>query len=219
MPPGLIALLIFMFVGMAMAAVAAYALLREKQRGEEVAKFASDLGLTYEKELNAEDRRRFEHFLLAQRGRARNAFNAVVADAGDLKMTIFDYRYTVGSGKNKRVVMQTIVLARAETLSLPAFSLAPETFFHRLGDWFGKGDIDFEDDEEFSRKFLLNGPNEPAVREFFTSKRRQAFRGYERVAVEGHRDTFIFYRPAKRQAVEDIKPLMEEAFQVLGRLT
>ncbi len=213
---------IFVLVFVAFAAISGgivlYAVLAEKQRKEAVGRIASELGLQFSEQLSEEDASRFGNFNIAQRGGGRRISNVIVADSGELRMAIFDYRFTTGSGKNQSTHRQNVVLASAESLSLPQFSISPESFFHRIADFFGIKDIDFEEDREFSDRFLLKGADEQAVRELFDRDRRNAFKDLQKIVVEGHADSFIFYQPRRRWPAEQLKELMEQAFSIYAAL-
>ena len=82
----------------------------------------------------------------------------------------------------------------------------------------GYQDIYFEEDEPFSRQFLLKGPDEPAIRQLFNQQRRTAFMKWAQVSIEGRGNTFIFYQSRKRRGVEQLRELMEEGFAVYAKL-
>lgn len=191
----------------------------EKKRQEGLSKVATEMGLSYSHGLDPADEGLFQRFHLPTLGHGKVASNAIVADSGSLRMVIFDYKYTTGSGKNQSTHKQSVVLASAETLALPGFTISPERFFHRIAEFFGSNDIDFEDDPDFSKRFLLHGTDEAAVREFFTKERRRAFLDREQLVAEGGGHNFIFYSANKRRKPEETKKLMEEAFEVFGILS
>lgn len=201
------------------AAIFIFAMVADKKRQEAIQKLATDLGLEYLESLSTEDNEQFSHFTLANQGRSRQSTNVIVADSGDLRMTIFDYRFTTGSGRNSSTHRQTVVLIRSQTLHLPEFSIGPESVFHRLGEFLGMNDIDFDDDPEFSRKFLLRGPDEAAVREFFSLERRGNFKQHHGISIEARDSHFIFYQARQRRNVDQIKGLMEQAFSIYRLLT
>lgn len=191
---------------------------REQQRREEFQSLAGGLGLESFEHLPADDAERFDRFALASRGRNGQISNVIVADSGELRMVIFDFKFTTGSGKNKTTHRQTVVQIHNEALSLPAFTIGPESFMHRLGNFLGIDDIDFAEDEEFSNRFLLNGDDEQAVRAFFDADRRRALMKHASVSVEARGSDFIFFQRQKRWEVSEIKSLMSDAFEINGVL-
>ncbi|MFN3193474.1 MAG: hypothetical protein ACE361_23380 [Aureliella sp.] len=191
----------------------------EKKRQAAVSQYASDLGLAYTESLPAADWDVFSKFQIANRGRGRKAGNALVADSGELRMVIFDYKFTTGSGKNSTTHKQTIVLANSETLVAPDFSISPESFLHRLGDLFGFKDIDFDEDPEFSNAFLLKGQDQESIRQFFDPNRRSAFSKFPQVTVETCGNSFVFFRPRKRAKPDEYQGLMGDAFSIYQALS
>lgn len=191
-----------------------YAHQLEKKRRESIFQLAEELGLEYRESLSEEDARDFGNFALALKGRHSEVSNVIVADSGELRMVIFDFSFTVGSGKNKQTHRQTVVFARDQNLQLPLFSVSPESFFHKLENLVGKDDIDFDDDSDFSNSFLLYGEDEGAVRELFDASRRKAMLGFQDVCVEGQLDHFILYRKRKRRDAQTLKDLMGEALNM-----
>lgn len=201
------------------AAILLVARRSEKKRREAISNYAEDLGIKFHEQLPSADGQAFSHFGIANKGRGQKAKNAVIADSGVLRMTIFDYEFTTGSGKNRTTHRQSMVLAHSDSLQTPSFTISPESFLHRIADWFGFKDIDFDEDPEFSNAFLLKGEDVEAIRQFFDSKRRSAFVGLPKVAVESKPGCFVFYRPRKRVKPDEYKTLMEEAFTIYQALS
>ncbi|MCC6725933.1 MAG: hypothetical protein IT258_15600 [Saprospiraceae bacterium] len=78
---------------------------------------------------------------------------------------IFDYRYTISTGKSSHTYRQSVLFINSKQLAMPEMLMKPEHFFHRLGNWLGlEQDIDFEEHPEFSRNYLLQGEDEARVR-------------------------------------------------------
>lgn len=81
------------------------------------------------------------------------------------RVNIFDYSYTVSTGKSAVTFRQTVFFINSKHLSMPEMLLKPEHFFHRIGNWLGiEKDIDFEEHKVFSSNYLLQGEDEPRVR-------------------------------------------------------
>ena len=81
------------------------------------------------------------------------------------RVNIFDYKYTISTGKSAVTFKQTIFFINSKQLSMPEMLMKPENFFHRLGNWLGlQQDIDFEEHKAFSRNYLIQGEDEPEVR-------------------------------------------------------
>ncbi|MEM7474410.1 MAG: hypothetical protein AAF483_05400 [Planctomycetota bacterium] len=219
MPPSFVIAIFAVFAVLALVSIV-YSIIAEKKRKVAIESFAQELGLQYFADLPENDAYDFYQFNISRKGRGQSTRNAIIADSGALRMVIFDFQFTTGSGKNKNTHRQTIMMATSsESLQLPQFTISPEGFMHRLGDFFGFKDIDFDDDKEFSDAFLLKGENEEAIRAYFDPLRRKKFMDYRDVTIEARGDTFIFYRPKVRVKTEEIRTLMERAFAIYTLLS
>lgn len=191
---------------------------REKQRREGLARIAEELSFSFQAADDEGLLTRFGQFELCSVGRSRRAFNCLRGETQNVAVTIFDYRYRTGSGKNSSTHTQTVVGIESEDLDLPQFSLQPEHFFHRLLNAFGYQDVDFGDFPEFSRKYLLRGQNEEAVRQLFTAPVVAHFEPIDGLSAEGRGKHLLVYRSYRRVPVDEIRRLLEEAFGVYSQL-
>lgn len=201
------------------AIIVIYAIQAEKKRKAAVEAAATELGLAFTPALTGTDQQLFETFELAHVGDQREASSVTIADSGELRMVLFDYRYTVGSGKNKTTRYYSVVMAVSNSLVLPQFSMTPESFFHRMASFFGFKDIDFDDDPAFSDQFLLKGENEAEIRSFFTPHRRAGLIPLGPISVEAHDHVFICYRTGKQIDAAHLRRMIEEGFKLQALLS
>ena len=131
-----------------------------------------------------------------------------------LEVGIFEYQYTIGSGRHRRTVRQSVIYFRSPELNLPQFALRPENLFHNIGGVFGYQDIDFDSHPQFSKKYLLRGNDEQKVRELFATEVLGFFEGQDGISTKGGGDQLIFYRLGKRIKPEDVRPFIEEGLEV-----
>lgn len=189
----------------------------ERKRTEALRQTAQELGFQFTADdLEHGTANRFASLRLFSQGHSRKVANLLRGAGQNAEVSIFDYKYTVGSGKNKTTHRQTVVCFESPELDLPEFELRPEHLFHRIGGLFGYQDIDFGDYPEFSRKYLLRGTDEPAIRERFDAAVVERIERLDRAWIEGNRRQLVFYRQAKRARPEEIRPLLEEAFGVFA---
>ena len=208
--------MVLIWGGMILVGIGAivWGILAEKRRRETIAQTVEALGLRLASDLDESDRNVFETCQLAQQGHSRQVSNAIVADSGELRMVLFDYRYKISNGKNSTTYKQSVVLVRSPVLRMPEFTISPEGFFHRILEMFGAKDIDFEEDREFSNLFLLKGTQEQEVRSFFNAQRRQQYANHANIHLESKAGAFLYYRPRHRWNADGIKQAMEQAFEV-----
>ena len=78
---------------------------------------------------------------------------------------VFDYKYTISTGKSAHTFKQTVLFINSKRLSMPEMLMKPEHFFNKIGTWLGlQQDIDFEEHKVFSDNYLLQGEDEDRVR-------------------------------------------------------
>lgn len=146
-----------------------------KKRREAWQAIAETLGFSYTESDTALPET-YSQFKLFQQGRARRADNILRGSHGGITALLFDYRYTTGSGKNNNTHVHTLCLVEDENLALPDLLLRKQVrVFDFLGKLFGGQDVNFEDDPEFSKSFILQGIDENAVRKVFSPAIRSAF--------------------------------------------
>jgi hypothetical protein len=185
---------------------------RYKKRQQAMRLASEKLGLAYQPVRPAEYDGRLAKYKLLTVGRDRQSSNFIMASTDELNLILFDQRYTTGSGKNTRRVNQTVAWITSSLLQTPEFSIVPENWFSRLSDLVFKTDIDIPADPEFSKRFLLSGPDAEKIRDFFTLNRRETLLGYQLPTIECFPGEMMFYRPGKLVAPDKIKELMNEAF-------
>jgi len=114
--------------------------------------------------------------------------------------------------------MLTVVAFHSGKRSLPSFELRPEHFGHKIASSLGSQDIDFDTNPVFSKKYLLRGSDEAAVRELFGSEVIRFFEKHSEWCVEGQGEWMIFYREQKVLKPKDITTFLEEVTEFLCRI-
>ena len=187
--------------------------LSEKKRRDALQAIATELGLQFSATQNDDLMERMEEFSLFNKGHSRKIHNVMTTEADSLRLTMFDYQYTVGGGQNSQTHRQTVVAFESDALELPAFSLRPEGFFNRIGAALGMQDIDFTEHPEFSQSFVLSGLDEAAVREFFDQKLLDLFAKDKKVCLQSTKGAFVFFHKGRRKP-EEIRGCMDQAFTI-----
>ncbi|GGI73347.1 hypothetical protein [Shewanella gelidii] len=186
----------------------------EKKRSEKLGLVARKLGFTFSKEGRESTQDHHADFNLFSIGSCREVINEMWGTHRGDAVSMFGYCYIQGSGKNSKNYRQTVLSIRCQGLDLPQFILMPESTIHKISQYFGNEDIDFESFPSFSDKYLLHAEDEEKVREIFTPKVIKFFESNPKVSVEGKGDTLIFYQDYKR-----CKPDEFDAFYQQGRAT
>ena len=188
----------------------------EKERSVQFQALAGKLGLKFHHEGDPAVQEALGHLRLFKRGRRRKSKNMLSGRTQDVDLAVFGYRFTTGHGKNQRTHKQSVISFQSPHLSLPDFELRPEGMFHKIGQAFGYKDIDFDSNSEFSKRYLLRGEDEPAIRDIFNPELLAMITSLHRVSVEASGDRLIFYRASKRIDPEEINACMDEGFRVFG---
>jgi hypothetical protein len=212
--PGCFPLAMFAVFAAIISVVACFSYLAEKKRREALQRVADELGFTFSQK-DPGLLLRFAGMHLFSQGHGQRITNVLQGEANGLRVDLFDYTFTIGGGKSSSTHRQTVVSFVLPDRDLPAFSLRPENTFHRIGAWFGYQDINFEDFPVFSKRYLLRGPDEPAIRKLFTPEVMTFYEGLTGVCTEGAGCVLIFYRERHRVAPEQTRGFLEEGFGVL----
>jgi hypothetical protein len=115
-------------------------------------------------------------------GHSRSARNFMAGQIGEIPVMLMDYSYTTGGGKHQHRHNQTVILLAAP--GLPEFTLAPENWTHKIGQWFGMQDIDFDEHAAFSKNCLLRGQDVNAIRRTFTLEALDFFSAHYQWHIE-----------------------------------
>jgi len=128
----------------------------------------------------------------SRNGKIRNLCQ-LKSDAMDKEINIFDYRYTISTGKTFHVFDQTVFFVNSKNLGLPEFLLKPESLGHKIGAYLGWEDIDFESYPVFSDKYHLSGENEDYIRHHFDDTILKFFSKTSGWSIEAANYYLIFY--------------------------
>ena len=132
-------------------------------------------------------------------------------------MTIFDYEFTTGHGKNARRHRHTMAAMESEALRVPSFEMWPEGFWSRVGSMLGGQDIDFDHSPIFSNAYVLKGDNETAIRDYFARPRLEFFESKTGLSLQAAPGAVLCC--FKKRKPEQLRETMAEIFEVHAALT
>ena len=138
----------------AIAAIAVLAYRHDQKRRSLLRAWARSKGLTVHGQSRRGWEKEYPAFKLLDRGRHRHSSLHVEGEVDGSRVRCLDYRYTTGSGKNRRTHRYSIVLMDTGTPVIP-LAIRHEHIFDKVGEFFGHDDIDFES-SEFSRRFHVS---------------------------------------------------------------
>jgi hypothetical protein len=207
---------ILVLFGIAIAVIAGVAIVRRtlaQKRTKALRGVAQAIGFAFEGEAwNQQPESHQMHAAVFGRGRNRRFDNAMSAFSAGFKTSLFDYSFTVGGGKNSHTFSQTVA-AYSQQLWLPLFEIRPEGFLDRIGDAFVHKDIDFESHPDFSRRYLLRGPDESEIRRLFCPDLLTFLEELSRENkwhIEGADSTLFLYRSDVTIRADELPSFLEE---------
>lgn len=187
----------------------------QRKRTEALERVAQEMRLSFTPEGDEVLMSALAGFHLFSRGHSKKLRNLMRGVIKDREVKVFDYSYTIGGGKERHTRRQTVACFEVPS-RLPAFSLQPERLWHKLEEWLGRKDIGFDSHPDFSKKYLLRGADEIAIRRLFNTRALEFFEGHPGICVEGDGNMLIFYRGASLVKPDAIRPFIDEGFAALG---
>lgn len=191
----------------------------EKKRAKGWEEIAQKPGMEFLGERN-DVLSRYGHMKVFQDGRSRTVKNAISVSSGEVRIVAGDFRFVTGSGKHKHTHHRTICVLESAMMNVTHCSLRPERkLLDAIGQKLGGQDIDFDEDPEFSKAFVLQGEDEPAVRELFDASIREWFteRAGRNFHFEALSNTLVFHS-GRRVPPSEAPNLMDQAIQIMKLL-
>ncbi len=157
-----------------------------------------------------------EDFKLFSRGIGKKITNVFRSrdEMLETDLRIFDYQYTISTGKTSKRYRQTVFFADSRKLGLPEFRMKPELFIHKIGALLGFKDINFEAFPKFSRQYYLKSTDEYYLRASMHDGILRFFSVEKGWRVEGINYYLIFYKKDVLFPPEEIKDFFAKGTQV-----
>jgi len=146
---------ILLFLAIAVAGV--YAWRQDQKRQEAVREWAFGRGWRVWPGGDWGPHTEYPAVKLFQRGHSRSSGTIVRGQVDGRDIALFDYKYVTGSGKNRTTHRRGVVVVRTDFPVLP-LEVRPENALDKVGEFFGRDDIDFES-AEFSSRFYVSSPD------------------------------------------------------------
>ena len=200
-----------------------YARQQAKKRASELLALSQEKGYSYQSDDQNDERMymQYSFFRLFTVGRGRKASNIISFQDGDRTVTVFDYTYTTGSGKSQSTHISTNIVIRQDNRDYPHFFVRREVaVVDFLGKIFGGQDINYDEDEEFSKSFVLQGQDEEQTRAFFSnSENRFPFLTFasEDVTFEG-KEQYFHYRHEGHLSVDKFSEVVQQVQDLVASL-
>jgi len=191
--------------------------IRAKKRTQALQTAAQELGFAFEGEGWSDPTRAPQlETALFTRGRYREFRNIMTGTTAGFKVGIFDYTFITRAGKSSHTWTQTVT-AFTQELGLPLFEMRPESFMDRVGDAFVHQDIKFDSHPDFSRRYLLRGPDPEKIRELFSPALLTFCEGLaakDKWHVEGCGASLIVYRSEATVDAAEVRSFLDETSSI-----
>ncbi len=183
--------------------------------------FALEMGYSFEPKDKGLMTADFFQFPLFRRGSSRGIKNVLKGQFEGVKFTLFEYWYRDSEGSPNYYMVVAFPMDKG---ILPDFEFRNESITDKIRERFGYKDIDFEFDPEFSKRYLLRGSDERAVRELFHEDIRSFFnipKKRKLGGVEGGGQWLVYYQStvdymgrAIEKYIQDIRGCLDDAYEV-----
>lgn len=167
-------------------------------RREELAVLVAERGLRFADENEFQLGRELREFDLLKKSyffKESQITNVLSTSIGFTDIFLFDFTFMRSTGKSAVPVRQTVFFAKNRDWKLPDFKLKPEGWWQKIQQYFGRTDIDFEENPDFSNRFWLTGEFEEMIRTSFSPEVRAFFEHNPPIHVEGNNYYLIAYKP------------------------
>lgn len=171
---------------------------------------ADELGFTF-RESDPSVAAILNGFMLFGHGKASHARNVMRGEAHGLETLILDYHDTLRAGPRMYTFRLSLLSFLKPGEDWPRFSLRPRQRFEGTGD----NDIKFEDDPEFSKRYVVRADDAESARRLFGDEVREFFRERPGLWVEAAGPRMV-YSTGRMLAPEYFQGFLEEGFKVLN---
>lgn len=218
---GLVALLPFLFIVLLLGGIiflVVYRQQKEKERTRQLQLTAGQLGWNFLPDAALNMIPGLDRFTLFNQGHGKQIRNMMYGEASGIKAAVFDYIYVTGYGKNRQTHYQSVVYLEPPNLAVPYFSLRPENFLLKLFSALGYQDIDFGQRPEFSRRYILRGQDEPAIRQTFNDGLLGFYEKYEGTCTDAGGNQLFLFRGGYRFQPQELQSYVGLGLNVLNLL-
>jgi len=192
----------------------------EKKRTQKVQALVTSWGWTFRAAPTSQDQVLITGTHLPTLGHHWHLKNFIELPQGAEQVRLFDFNYTRGHGKSKQTYDQSVFQIISPLVAeLPALMMKPEGLFDKLASAFGSKDIDFPEHPTFSKKYLLKGDNEEAIRKLFTSDIITFFEKEKGWAMEVSNGRLLLYKGNFRPKPDDIQQHVNKCQEIVNIVT
>lgn len=154
---------------------------------------------------------------LFRRGHGRRAYNVLHGRVEGRDVCCFDYVYKTSSGTGKDRSEQShyhTCLLLTSPIAFQSMSIRPESFFDRIGEFFGLDDIDFESDE-FSRRFHVKSADKRFAYDIIHTRTMELLLRCGKIHLEANSTSLLFYYSGSLNVPDEAETLIQRGLEFL----
>ncbi len=191
--------------------VLVFGIIGARKRREAFRALAARLGLRYEPGKSRDMARRYKFLDKLRRGHNRYAYNILSGSYKGHDLTLFDYHYQTGSGKDTHHYHFSFFMLHL-TASFPELVIGPEGVFSKIAQAVGYDDIDFES-HEFSRKFCVRSKDKKFAYDVCNARMIEYLLSNSDFSIEIE-DSVLAISFNRKLALEQIEPNLNRLIEV-----
>lgn len=179
------------------------------ERQEELQVFADKNGFTFDHR-TVSNVSKLQRFLETKHIEIKLQRNVIVGSYYNIEFELSDLVLIHSIGNRAHNINMTNALFEIPGMNIPEFILEPDGFTDDYKDNSSFKDIDFVEHQVFSYYYLLKGPDEQAIRDFFTNNSLiRFFEKHKGFRVESKHNMVFVYKKARRIKPENLNMLVD----------
>ena len=188
----------------------------EKRRTEALRARAIELGWSFEEAAAVDSVSGLDRFAYFDRGYDKHIRNLMYREDDKSSSTVFDYVFITSSSKYETTNFQTMVRCESDDYAFPDFTASPESPFDKVFSAFGYQDLDFDHHPEFSRRYIVRGEDEAAIRDVFSDDVLSFFEEHPGTFADAIDNQLFVYCLYQRVPPEEVESFVELAQKLLS---
>lgn len=175
------------------------------KRQENLETIAGDYDLIYSADKNKETGF-LDPFLFFKTKQINHVYNELIDKTKVFKL--FDIEFSEGEFIAKEVIRTSMLHININT-NIPVFTLDRESLIDKVYALAGFSDINFEQHQDFSKRFHLIGENRDAVRSFFNDDIIHFFESNPYYHIESNGNSLLIFSKQRLASTKEIKALLD----------
>ncbi|WP_018341758.1 SulP family inorganic anion transporter [Cytophaga aurantiaca] len=178
------------------------------QRQLELQDFANKNGFTFDHRI-VSNLSKLEDFLATKHIQIKLQRNVLVGSHYNMNFELSDLMLIHTTGNRSHNINMTNALFSIPGMNIPEFILEPDGFTDDYKDDSSFKDIDFSQHSVFSYYYILKGPDEKAISDFFTNSLIRFFEKHKGFRLESKHNMIFVYKKARRIKPENLNMLID----------